>query len=83
MQVGARAPVQHAAASTFVGQLVENAHLGSAPGTVITTTSVVQEGGATNTVMVLQPPSQRTIRDAIETPVPEEVIQIRRDLRWT
>ena len=78
----AQAPVQHAASSSFVGQLVHNAHLGSAPGTVITTTSVVQEGGATNTVMVLQPPSQQDRQLAIDTPVPgEEVIQILRHPR--
>ena len=79
----AQAPVQHAASSSFLGQLVHNAHLGSAPGTVITTTSVVQEGGATNTVMVLQPPSQQDRQLAIDTPVPgEEVIQILRHPRW-
>ena len=79
----AQAPVQHAASSSFVGQLVHNAHLGSAPGTVITTTSVVEEGGATSTVMVLQPPpSQQDRQLAIDTPVPgEEVIQILRHPR--
>jgi len=79
----AQAPVQHAAASSFVGQMVENAYLASALETVITTTSVVEEGGATSTVMVLQPPSQQDRQLAIDTPVPgEEVIQILRHPRW-
>ena len=81
---GGAPPVgDHSLGANFVGQLMTQVHAQHPAGTVVHATSVVGGQGASHTIMRIQPPpppTQEDLRAGINTPVPDEIIEVVR--RW-